>query len=78
MNHPHERLRFGQVGVHERLAAEYQVLGFASKHPFELLEHALPANRVTSAKLMELEHGAEIGVAGLVVARQRPQTAISS
>ena len=35
-----------------------KVLGFASKHPFELLQHALPKNRVTSDKLMELERGA--------------------
>jgi error-prone DNA polymerase len=75
LNHPHESLRFGPLGVYERLAAQYQVLGFAGNHPFVLLGDVLPQERVTSERLMELNHGDEVGVAGLVVARQRPSTA---
>ncbi len=74
--HPYEHLRFGKVAADERLVAEYQVLGFsASGHPFALLRHALPTNVIRSDRLGSLEHGEAIQVAGLVVARQRPETA---
>ena len=60
----------------ERLLAEYQMLGFAaSGHPFSVMQEALPPDRVTSLQLTELEHDLEVRVAGLVVARQRPETA---
>ena len=56
--------------------AEYDVLGFsASGHPFALLRGALPHNVTKSDRLETLEHGTGIQVAGLVVARQRPETA---
>ncbi len=76
LNHPYETIRFGDVGADERLVAEYQVLGFAAgSHPFSLLRDALPSGIVRSDHLGELAHGAEVAVAGLVVARQRPETA---
>jgi len=76
LDHPHERLRFGGVSAGDRLLAEYAVLGFAaSGHPLSLLGDALPADAVPSERLVELEHGAEVLVVGLVVARQRPGTA---
>lgn len=76
LTHPYEHLRFGGVSDDERLVAEYDVLGFsASGHPFTMLRDSLPPKVLRSDRLGELEHGAEIEVAGLVVARQRPETA---
>jgi error-prone DNA polymerase len=74
--HPHEGLRFGDVAADERLAAEYEMLGFAaSGHPFTILRPSLPPELIRSDRLERLEHGAEVDVAGIVVARQRPETA---
>src|SRR5213596_1216896 len=76
LDHPFERLRFGGLAADERLLAEYAVLGFAaSGHPLELLRDVLPPGVVQSDALPLLEHGARVEVAGLVVARQRPETA---
>ncbi|MDH4042901.1 MAG: OB-fold nucleic acid binding domain-containing protein [Gemmatimonadota bacterium] len=76
LNHPHDTLRFGGVDASERLLAEYAVLGFAaSGHPLSLLAGALPPNVVKYKHLAEHEHGEVLEVVGLVVARQRPQTA---
>ena len=76
LNHPHEGLRFGGLDAAERMLAEYDVLGFAaSGHPLSLLRGALPPGVVQSDALPQLEHGAWVEVAGLVVARQRPETA---
>ena len=76
LNHPHEGLRFGGLEAAERLLAEYDVLGFAaSGHPLSLLRGALPPGVVQSDALPRLEHDEPVEVAGLVVARQRPETA---
>jgi error-prone DNA polymerase len=76
LNHPHEGLRFGGLEAAERLLAEYDVLGFAaSGHPLSLLRGALPPGVVRSDTLPRLEHDSPVEVAGLVVARQRPETA---
>jgi error-prone DNA polymerase len=76
LNHPHDTLRFGGVDASEKLLAEYAVLGFAaSGHPLSLLAGALPPNTVKSAQVGEHDHGDVLEVVGLVVARQRPQTA---
>lgn len=76
LNHPYEGLRFGDVAAEERLLAEYQVLGFAaSGHPFLLLRDALPPVLVKSNQLERVEDETRVEVAGLVVARQRPETA---
>ena len=76
LNHPHEGLRFDGLEAAERLLAEYDVLGFAaSGHPLSLLRGALPPGVEQSDVLSRLEHGAWVEVAGLVVARQRPETA---
>ncbi|HYK81558.1 MAG TPA: DNA polymerase III subunit alpha [Gemmatimonadales bacterium] len=76
LDHPHEHLRFGGLGADERLLAEYAVLGFApSGHPLDLLRDALPPRVVRSDALAQLAHGAWVEIAGLVVARQRPETA---
>ena len=75
LDHPHEHLRFGGLAAHERMLAEYATLGFASGHPLSLVREALPPGIVPSDKLATREQGAQIEVAGLVVARQRPETA---
>ena len=76
LDHPHERLPFGGIATDERMLAEYAVLGFAtSGHPLALVADALPAARVTSDGLTRCEHDAVVEVAGLVVVRQRPETA---
>src|SRR5438309_565622 len=76
LDHPFEHLPFGGLAADERLLAEYAVLGFAaSGHPLELLRGALPPTVVQSAALPLHEHGTRVEVAGLVVARQRPETA---
>lgn len=76
LNHPHEGLRFGGLAADERLLAEYAVLGFApGGHPLSLLRGALPPGVVQSDALSRHKHATTVEVAGLVVARQRPETA---
>ena len=76
LNHPHETLHFGGLAAHERLLAEYATLGFsASGHPLSLVRKALPSDLTLNRDLDKLKAGATCLVAGLVVARQRPQTA---
>jgi error-prone DNA polymerase len=76
LNHPHEGLRFAGVKPDEQMVAEYQMLGFAaSGHPFTLLKDALPPNIVRCNQLSDYKHDTTVAVAGLVVARQRPETA---
>ena len=76
LNHPHEQLPFGGLAAHERLLAEYATLGFsASGHPLSLVRNALPPGLTLNRDLESLKAGVQCQVAGLVVARQRPQTA---
>jgi error-prone DNA polymerase len=76
LDHPYEGLRFGSLGNEERLLAEYSVLGFAaSGHPLSLVREALPPGLVRSDRLSQVPADTQVEVAGLVVARQRPQTA---
>ena len=76
LNHPHEHLAFGGLAPHERLLAEYATLGFsASGHPLSLVRNALPPGLTLNRDLDDLKAGVKCQVAGLVVARQRPETA---
>ncbi|MEX2156622.1 MAG: error-prone DNA polymerase [Gemmatimonadales bacterium] len=76
LDHPHEHLRFRGLAAHERLLAEYATLGFsASCHPLSLVRNALPHGLTLNNQLTELKAGSKCQVAGLVVARQRPETA---
>ncbi|QZX85164.1 error-prone DNA polymerase [Metapseudomonas otitidis] len=63
--------------VGENLMADYATLGTTlGPHPLTLLRGALRAQRCRSSReLAEVESGRPISVAGLVVGRQRPQTA---
>ncbi|HET9385704.1 MAG TPA: DNA polymerase III subunit alpha [Gemmatimonadales bacterium] len=76
LNHPHEQLHFGGLAAAERLLAEYATLGFsASGHPLSLVRKALPSDLTLNRDLDKLKAGTTCLVAGLVVARQRPETA---
>ena len=76
LNHPHELLAFGGLAPRERLLAEYATLGFsASGHPLSLVRNALPPGLTLNRDLDDLKAGVKCQVAGLVVARQRPETA---
>ncbi len=76
LHHPHEHLAFGGLAPHERLLAEYATLGFsASGHPLSLVRNALPPGLTLNRDLDDLKAGVKCQVAGLVVARQRPETA---
>jgi error-prone DNA polymerase len=60
----------------ERMLADYRLTSLSvDTHPLDLLRPHLPAGVVSSLELGGLEDGAEVSVAGLVVARQRPSTA---
>ena len=76
LNHPHEHLPFRGLAAHERLLAEYATLGFsASAHPLSLVRNALPPDLTLNRDLEKLHSGVKCQVAGLIVARQRPETA---
>ncbi len=64
------------LGEGERLIADYRSTGMVlGKHPLELLRPRLAASIRRAAELPGVEDGASVEVAGLVVARQRPETA---
>jgi error-prone DNA polymerase len=76
LNHPHENIHFRGFAAHEQLLAEYATLGFsASGHPLSLVRNALPPGLTSNRDLEKLRAGVPCRVAGLVVARQRPETA---
>jgi len=76
LNQPFERVRFRGLELDERVLAEYEALGFStSAHPLELLRGHIPRAVVKSDELRALAHNTTVEVAGLVVARQRPETA---
>jgi error-prone DNA polymerase len=73
---PYAGLPFAPTSPMERLEAEYRVLSFATRfHPLALVRDRLPAGLLSSERFPELPNNTEILVAGIVVARQRPQTA---
>jgi error-prone DNA polymerase len=60
----------------DRLVAEYRMLRFSTDlHPIALVREKLPREAVGSDRLPDLPQGATVTLAGIVVARQRPQTA---
>jgi len=61
----------------QNIAADYRSAGLTlGRHPLALLREQLAtAHIVTSADLRELPHGRVVRVAGIVTARQRPQSA---
>ncbi len=64
------------LGEWGRLIADYRSTGLTlGRHPLALLRGGLDRAVRASAELERLADGAEVEVAGLVVARQRPETA---
>jgi error-prone DNA polymerase len=62
--------------VWERMLSDYRTTSLSvGVHPLELLRPHLPPGTLSSAELRERPHRAEVQLAGLVVARQRPATA---
>jgi error-prone DNA polymerase len=61
----------------QNIAADYRSAGLTlGRHPLALLRDQLQESRiVTSKELGELPHGRPVRVAGIVTARQRPQSA---
>jgi error-prone DNA polymerase len=64
------------LGEWEKLIADYRSTGIAlGKHPLELLRPGLDRAIRRSTDLERIDDGATVEVAGMVVARQRPETA---
>jgi error-prone DNA polymerase len=60
----------------ERMLADYRHTGLSvGTHPLALLRPHLPAGTLSSAELREAQHGRQVAIAGMTVARQRPATA---
>jgi error-prone DNA polymerase len=61
----------------EEVARDYATIGLSHRaHPMAMLRPALASRRIRSAReLARLPDGARVDVAGLVIIRQRPQTA---
>jgi error-prone DNA polymerase len=73
---PHAGPELRALTAWERLLADYGSTGMTLReHPLELMRPALPEATIDSAELERAGHGAQVRVAGLVVARQRPETA---
>ncbi|MBT8398495.1 MAG: DNA polymerase III subunit alpha, partial [Gemmatimonadetes bacterium] len=73
---PYADLRFSAMQAEEQMVAEYRMLRFsASLHPLALIRDQLPPSTVSSGQLKELPNRSTVQLAGIVVARQRPQTA---
>ena len=64
------------MGRAERVLSDYETMGLSTGwHLVALTRPGLPAGTLTAAGVAAAPHGAPVAVAGLVVARQRPQTA---
>lgn len=65
------------LGEWEAMLADYATTEISTaRHPLQLLRERLAAEgAVSSAQLKDIDHGARIEIAGLVIARQRPGTA---
>jgi error-prone DNA polymerase len=60
----------------ERMLADYRTTNLSvGPHPLHLLRPLLPGEVISSAELAAREHGEQVAIAGLAVARQRPSTA---
>ena len=64
------------LGEWGRLIADYRSTGMSvEKHPMKLLRPGLDPKLVRSSDLARLDDGSSIEIAGMVTARQRPETA---
>ena len=73
---PYAAIPFEDMDAEERMVSEYRMLRFsASLHPLALIRDQLPKGTISSGQLKDLPNGSTVRLAGIVVARQRPQTA---
>lgn len=73
---PPEPPRLERLGEWGEVIADYRSTGMVlGRHPMALLRPRLGAGLSSSADLERVESGATVEVAGMVVARQRPETA---
>jgi error-prone DNA polymerase len=64
------------LGDWETMIADYRSTGMVlGEHPMALMRDGLPPELLRSIDLERVEDGSEVEVAGMVVARQRPETA---
>jgi error-prone DNA polymerase len=65
------------MGLGEHVAEDYSTLHLSLKsHPLALLRHRLPRSLdLPASRLGAMKDGSKVGVAGLVLVRQRPGTA---
>ena len=62
--------------IWESMLADYRTTSISvGVHPLELMRRHLPPRTVSTEELAKRPHGADVAVAGMVVARQRPATA---
>jgi error-prone DNA polymerase len=73
---PPEPPELEPLGEWGRLIADYRSTGMTvEKHPMKLLRPGLDPKLVRTSDLQERDHGSTVEVAGMVTARQRPETA---
>ena len=73
---PYADIAFMGMEPEEQMVAEYRMLRFsASLHPLALIRDQLPRGTVSSGRFKDLPNRSTVQLAGIVVARQRPQTA---
>jgi len=73
---PPEPPELEPLGEWGRLIADYRSTGMTvEKHPMKLLRPQLDPKLARTSDLEERDHGSTVEVAGLVTARQRPETA---
>ncbi len=71
-----DQVELDDFNAYERLAADYEVIALSPDgHPMQFLRPALGEGVASSRHLQSMEHGTRVDVAGLVVCRQRPQSA---
>jgi error-prone DNA polymerase len=64
------------LGEWGRMIADYRATGMTvAKHPLKLLRPGLAPWLLRSSDLERVDHGATVEIAGMVTARQRPETA---
>ncbi|HET7121369.1 MAG TPA: error-prone DNA polymerase [Solirubrobacterales bacterium] len=73
---PPEPPKLEPLGEWGKLIADYRSTGMTvDKHPMKLLRPGLDPKLVRTTDLATIDHGATIEIAGMVTARQRPETA---
>jgi error-prone DNA polymerase len=73
---PPEPPQLEPLGEWGKLIADYRSTGMSiAKHPMKLLRPGLDPKLLRSSDLAEVDHGTTVEIAGMVTARQRPETA---